>query len=649
MAATATAARRHTDGRGGDAARGGAALRAEAKGKKAPEAALGGEPDETTSRRAGVNEAGIQPPHAAACRVAKRAAPKVARAAVPCRRRGGRRGAATAAAAAAAARVCGSGWPLLQPPLGTAHASHVWAGAACYLRRPAGGAPSAPVAARPVGGLVVPLDPLLRPARAPAGAQARELGEGGSEGSSAAERARVCARPSAEGGPAALRSGVVLDVAGGKGDLSWLLRNADGIDAVVVDPRRTDHSKLERTALWYSRNPAAAAEQAVGGEASEGQCLAQLALQPPYAAPGHLRCHLDAGLLAALEQSESDPAAWDSDVFWEAASARALEEEERARGHHQPPPADAAAAGARVADAARARELLTSARLVVGFHPDQATEVSAAQLRSAQACVDLALALGVPWVVCPCCVFAAEFPGRELDGQVVHSYDAFLRYLRRKHPDPRAEDGTRARRAVQLHELASLLRGALGAPRPLDAAAACGSGTLRGWTAGGVALCILSTSMRLSAPSFSYSAFLLYCFEDIRARRAVLFTLPEDLGAAAGDRQVPSKPPPVHHEVSGARVVPMERLLDPEVQVPIGIVGDKKRAGACTAVTGGAPAGEARPASGGDTLVTTYGPVGAPGASLQIRVTLFAGDPAEELRAPTPAAEDPKAKKKSKK
>ena len=32
-----------------------------------------------------------------------------------------------------------------------------------------------------------------------------------------------------------LRSGPVLDVAGGKGDLSWLLRNADGIDAMVGD------------------------------------------------------------------------------------------------------------------------------------------------------------------------------------------------------------------------------------------------------------------------------------------------------------------------------------------------------------------------------------------------------------------------------
>lgn len=43
----------------------------------------------------------------------------------------------------------------------------------------------------------------------------------------------------------------VLDVAGGKGDLSWLLKNADGLDAVVVDPRVTDHTKITRTALWH--------------------------------------------------------------------------------------------------------------------------------------------------------------------------------------------------------------------------------------------------------------------------------------------------------------------------------------------------------------------------------------------------------------
>ena len=43
----------------------------------------------------------------------------------------------------------------------------------------------------------------------------------------------------------------VLDVAGGKGDLSWLLKNADGLDAIVVDPRVTDHTKITRTALWH--------------------------------------------------------------------------------------------------------------------------------------------------------------------------------------------------------------------------------------------------------------------------------------------------------------------------------------------------------------------------------------------------------------
>ena len=45
----------------------------------------------------------------------------------------------------------------------------------------------------------------------------------------------------------------VLDVAGGKGDLSWLLKNADGLDAIVVDPRVTDHTKIMRTAMWHYR------------------------------------------------------------------------------------------------------------------------------------------------------------------------------------------------------------------------------------------------------------------------------------------------------------------------------------------------------------------------------------------------------------
>lgn len=33
------------------------------------------------------------------------------------------------------------------------------------------------------------------------------------------------------------------------GDLSWLLCNADNFDAIVVDPRKTDHSKLQKKVL----------------------------------------------------------------------------------------------------------------------------------------------------------------------------------------------------------------------------------------------------------------------------------------------------------------------------------------------------------------------------------------------------------------
>lgn len=43
----------------------------------------------------------------------------------------------------------------------------------------------------------------------------------------------------------------ILDVAGGRGDLSWLLCNVDGVDSVVVDPRPTNHSSLLK--VWFAR------------------------------------------------------------------------------------------------------------------------------------------------------------------------------------------------------------------------------------------------------------------------------------------------------------------------------------------------------------------------------------------------------------
>ena len=70
--------------------------------------------------------------------------------------------------------------------------------------------------------------------------------------------------------------------------------------------------------------------------------------------------------------------------------------------------------------------LLENASLLVGLHPDQATE----------AIVDVALSLGIPFAVVPCCVFPKLFPQRRLtSGQRVKNCGGSLRYLRAKHVD----------------------------------------------------------------------------------------------------------------------------------------------------------------------------------------------------------------------
>ena len=66
--------------------------------------------------------------------------------------------------------------------------------------------------------------------------------------------------------------------------------------------------------------------------------------------------------------------------------------------------------------------MLLDATLLLGMHPDQATEPI----------VDLGLALRVPFAVVPCCVFpdAAMFSHRK----EVRTYEAFLTYLCAKDP-----------------------------------------------------------------------------------------------------------------------------------------------------------------------------------------------------------------------
>ncbi|CAK4206323.1 unnamed protein product [Aphanomyces euteiches] len=74
---------------------------------------------------------------------------------------------------------------------------------------------------------------------------------------------------------------------------------------------------------------------------------------------------------------------------------------------------------------ARSPQVFGECSLVVGMHPDEATE----------AIVDAALALNKPFAVVPCCVMSRLFPNRTLaDGTPVATYDVFVRYLQAKDP-----------------------------------------------------------------------------------------------------------------------------------------------------------------------------------------------------------------------
>ncbi|KAL3926784.1 MAG: hypothetical protein SGARI_005498 [Bacillariaceae sp.] len=84
------------------------------------------------------------------------------------------------------------------------------------------------------------------------------------------------------------------------------------------------------------------------------------------------------------------------------------------------------AADTAITEAHRALQTILRTKLVVGFHPDQATDY----------CFELAEILGIPWCIVPCCVFPAEFPNRQCkDGELVRDYKQLIEYIREKCPE----------------------------------------------------------------------------------------------------------------------------------------------------------------------------------------------------------------------
>ena len=160
------------------------------------------------------------------------------------------------------------------------------------------------------------------------------------------------------------RGSGVLDVAGGRGDVSFELHTARGVPCTLVEPRPRKLNRLQHKWLKKRRQRERKAEEwnRASGD-GDGDWDGGSRDDVPASAPSRERTGTDeaflesAGVLCAQIRAEFTPDNWHA---------------------------------------------FADCSVVVGMHPDQATE----------AIVDFAAKFGKPFAVVPCCVFPQLFPHR---------------------------------------------------------------------------------------------------------------------------------------------------------------------------------------------------------------------------------------------
>eukprot|EP00956_Cyclotella_meneghiniana_P022992 scaffold44120_cov66-Cyclotella_meneghiniana.AAC.5 len=243
------------------------------------------------------------------------------------------------------------------------------------------------------------------------------------------------------------KDATIIDVAGGKGELSWELINLTGVNScVVIDPRPLNLQLIQskwkkgmfepkRTGYVFSK----------WYPACEEGCSTSREPRDPL----HLRCFFDAVKFVDFVNSddvqtnnhtwfreEIDRAkqiVWTTKGLQHEDGSNYNEESETVPMSHDESIQTANSTNntvdydTNIVDPTKAQELLNKCNLIIGLHPDQA----------AGEIVEYALSKRIPWCIVPCCVYSQCFTKRKLkNGSLVKSYDDLVKWLCER--DPRA-------------------------------------------------------------------------------------------------------------------------------------------------------------------------------------------------------------------
>ncbi|KAF9087082.1 hypothetical protein BGX23_008384 [Mortierella sp. AD031] len=219
----------------------------------------------------------------------------------------------------------------------------------------------------------------------------------------------------------------VLDIAGGRGDLSWELQTRQGIRSTVVEPRPgKGMRKWQRK--WLDKFKANNCSSDAGSEVSRIQDKADIGTASTTTTDATEEQEPDAdkdldGLADFIPTVKTQPL-----QATEPSRIQAMLDDQFLTTHH---------------------DLVGTASIMIGLHPDQATEPI----------VRASLKAGKPFAIIPCCVFGRDNPHRRLpkvlgagpdmpldsgrgaeeeedaSTRPVTSYDDFVTWLTILHPD----------------------------------------------------------------------------------------------------------------------------------------------------------------------------------------------------------------------